>query len=634
MLNGKDASLMKFVFVAALSVVLMACKADSPASSVGSDGETGVDSETGADSGAGVGPDNNVQVVTDSGSAGSLRLSEPDASEESGLRELNTVSLSESDTLFDGIETIPEIAVIQSLVSDGENRGGIPTDVSSGTFIALNPFTQVVFGLAQRDGFVELSGSRVERLNNNVRQALTPEVTNLYSGRGALSELPESEEGSLGLSDPELILLYRLGIEAIAANEGMEGEDVTVPEEREDEPRLSVLLDDLASGVVSGFDRNGLELTGLPYNPLPFEGRYDTALNAFAGEFGNEELQELIADQSFTRFISRDSRCDGERVINYFGQQADTVELDVREETGRFEGETSDPQSFNLAGAESGTGVGITTEIGGTEISVGEDDLFTCSLNENSDGELIGLVRFVTELENEEGEQEPHEVTLVDDGDDELGIYIASDSGDELAAFGDVNPRGGWRNPDDGDGENTTACGVSTETYEYFGNAGGGDVVADSDTQPVASVDNPGRVVDTDASTASLLSVEFGLAGIGQAEVSATLEEGTIDPGENGEAAALIAVPDSAANLNLFENATLATYLDGEEQSSTTNLNLLDVDLGGIFNDDSIKRVVVETGGEAFDEIRFRINSGVLSADIRTQVFEFCHGTAGEDTSS
>ncbi|WP_187367505.1 hypothetical protein, partial [Haloferax sp. KTX1] len=134
-----------------------------------------------------------------------------------------------------------------------------------------------VYNLAVRDGFQNLDRNRVETLNNEVRAGLAPTVADLYSGAGALSELPQ-DGATLSTSDPEKILLYRLGLEAVAADEGDTAESVTRDPQSREQSRLSALLDDLGSGVVSGFGRNGFELNALPYQPLSFIGRYETSL--------------------------------------------------------------------------------------------------------------------------------------------------------------------------------------------------------------------------------------------------------------------------------------------------------------------------------------------------------------------
>ncbi|MGM0449419.1 MAG: hypothetical protein ACQERE_01205 [Pseudomonadota bacterium] len=630
MWTSKSASAFHLILITAFSLILMGCQADDSSSSSSDGGNTGPDS-------GGVGADNNVQVQVDGQGDGTLILYRlPEEGNE--LEELNRAPIAESDTLFD-IETIPDVSVVQAEMFEDENRWGVPVNVEQGDFIALSPLTQVVYNLAGRDGITSLDVDRVETLNEEVREGLAPGVNDLYAGSGALEELPE--DGGLAVTDPEVILLHRLGLEAVAANEGTEENPALEnPQERE-ESQLNDLLDDLGSGVVSGYGRNGFELTNLPYNPLTYIERYETALEQYAEDYGNDAVNQLIngntsgeegpstGESAYSRFVSRDARCENTEELDQFFGGLESADLSA--ESGAVAGkyEAGNDVTFNFEGV--GISSEVPTEDGTETIGVGQDSLYTCALteteNDNGETQLIGLVRFVQDIDDD-GELD--EVTVVDDGEGQLGVLIASDSGTDYAGYGDVNPLGGGRDDDNNEGNepgngDDSVAGCGFDSLDAF--ATRGEVTAETDTVGLGSVSNVENAVDDDTSTTATLSVPIGLLGAGQAEVIAQTDQ-PIQPETNGRVAALISIPDSIINLNVLENYTIDIYSDGEQVASNVDLNLADVDVAGAFNQDNVRLVEVDSSGvDSFDEVRFRVNAGVLSTDIRTEVHELCYGS-------
>ncbi|WP_295719627.1 hypothetical protein [uncultured Halovibrio sp.] len=567
-----------------------------------------------------------------------------------GLEELNRVSLENAGALFD-VDPIPELPFVRVQPFEGPTRWGIPLNVQSGQTIAISPLTQVVYNLAVRDGFQNLDRDRVETLeneiragNNEVSTGLAPSVTDLYSGAGDFSSLPE-EGGAMSTSDPEKILLYRLGLEAVAANEGTDAESVTRDPEAREQSQLSALLDDLSSGVVSGFGRNGFELNSLPYKPLSFIDRYETSLEVYADEYGDQALRDLIDQQTtgeagpesgnsaFSRFVSRDARCDNTENLDQFFGHLSSAELPADSDSvaGKYSAAAGTQATFEFRDVESGafgvsSEVSTSTDAGSEAISVAQEDLFTCSLNEAGDGnggtQLTGLVRFVKDID-EDGELD--EVTVFDNGDGNRGVLIANDSGTDYAAFGDVNAQGGWNPDDDQDIGLEAACGENFEALETYG-----DITVDTRTIGAAEVSNPEDAVDNQPNTSATLNVYIGLLGLGDARVEAKVSD-SVQPIANGQIAALISVPDSVLNLNVLESYTLGVYRNDEQLASDVGITLADVDIAGAFNDGALKRVQIDQsdmpGGE-FDEVRFSVNAGVLSTDVRTEVHEICYGTS------
>lgn len=631
MWTSKGASAFNLILITAFSLILIGCQADDSPSSSGDDGNTGPD-------GGGVGADNNVQVQVDGQGDGTLILyGLPDEGNE--LEELNRVPIAESDTLYD-IDSIPAVSVVQAEMFEDENRWGVPVNVEQGDFIALSPLTQVVYNLAGRDGITSLDVDRVETLNRDVREGLAPGVEDLYAGSGAIEELPG--DGGLADSDREIILLHRLGLEAVAANEGTEDNPVTLNPEDREESQLNDLLDDLGSGVVSGYGRNGFELTNLPYNPLTYLERYETALEEYADEYGDDALNELIntntsgeegpssGESEYSRFVSRDARCDNtEQLDQFFGglESEESADLSTDSEAVAGKYQADGDVTFNFDGV--GISSDVPTEDGTENIDVGQDSLYTCALteteNDSGETELIGLVRFVQDIDDD-GELD--EVTVVDNGEGELGVLIASDSGTDYAGYGDIDPLGGGRDDDedsDNGNEDDTVASCGIDGLEAF--ADSGEVTAESETVALGSVSNVDNAVDDDTSTTSTLNVPLGLLGVGEAEVIAQTDQ-PIEPEANGSVAALISVPDSIINANVLESFTIDLRSDGEEVASNVDLRLADVDAGGVFNEDNLRLVEVDsTDVEEFDEVRFRVNVGVLSTDIRTEVHEICYGT-------
>ena len=593
----------KWTLAAAVAgMALIGCRADDPETPESTEEERTVDGDT------------VIVTQTDSDIEGRLIVNEIQG-ETGELDELDRVAVEEADTLYDNLDAIPEVTVIQGQYFDRPDRWSMAVDAEQGDILAVSPLTHLSFLLARRDGLAGVDGSWVEALQNEVLESLAPGVIDIHSGSGEFPEL--GDEGELGLADTDLLALYRLALEDVAQRE------------EDDEDAVDQQLQDGGSGVVDGRDDAGEPLGAIQYDPLTFVPVYETKLGGLAAEFGSDALNAFITGDEdaegveAARFISRDARCDVEFTDNYFAANAGEVALSVGELSGVYEERFGEQDEYRFDVSSDGT-VTVTDDEGET-LDVAQEALFTCSQSAFDGTQERSLVRYVTDL-TDDGQRD--ELVMVGGGDEALvgegdngGIYLASEDGSDLAVFGDVDPRGGFEDP--AEDEPRTAASCSLEGFNSFG-PGVDGVTIEEDTTGLAGINNADLAVDGDKETAATMNVFLGLLGLGSAEIVASAEAAPEDAGQTEQATVLVSIPDSILNLSLLDSITVETFLDGEEQASNVNLNLLELDIAGGFNDASLRALEMDSG--AFDALRIYINAGVLGMDIRLQVHDICYG--------
>ena len=626
MMNGKDASVMKFTLVAALSVALMACKADS--SGGGAESGDGNDGNVGGD-GDVVSP----QLVIEDGPAEGLVLyttpegaPDEEASFIDSLRELSRVSSDESDRLFEGLELVPQPLLLQAQYPEAFafDRWLIGGDISEGEILAPWFLTHVSFLLAERDGVVALTPERAEMLNADVAEALAPEVQDLYVTNGKLPELPA--EGSLTATDPDLIALYRLALENTVISEG---------QELSEDQQLHAFVRDAGAGVLDGRNRDGEPINEVQYDPVRFIPNYEPEIRDLASTYGNQSLNELVFGTegqdgiSAERFVSRDKRCEGfvdDFLANHAGSY---VSLNAESVTG-YDGAVTAGETTDLSLEQGGE---VTLELdGGQELNLTEDDLYTCSRDNNFVRYVMGADSGLTDQREElviagigtgEGSGD-----LLNQGGDGVGFYLATESGDQVAEFGNIDARGGYddgQDGDPGDDPQQAACNVGGDSgYNSFA-----DLEAETTTSGI--VENAGSSIDGDAETAAEIWVAINLLGIGSSELEVTATGETLPLEDtNMDARILISTPGSPLNIGLFEVVSVEHSSTEDESDPTeilnSNLNLnseVDLDVGGVFGDQNFSVIDVDNI-ESFNRLSINLG-GVLSIGDRLNVHDVCY---------
>lgn len=625
------------VMVFALVLALAGCRADDLASSSSSSGSDGGDPTNPAGSG-----DENQLIVYEL-----VEVQGEDGEVETELVEIASGSADSSETLFDELEEIPGIVFIQAPVLRGADNidlwAVLPgADIERGQRFTVNPFSYIAYRIMQRDGFENLTPARVRTINDSVRDGLMPGVDNFLAELWDLDGIPELAGG-----DQDLATLYTLALHkmTVAVNHQDEEGDVEVPAVNS---RLALAREDLAidggSGVFDGRDANGVPGVNLPYNPLRFSPRYETAATSVAFEFGIEAFVDEVSEKETVRFLNADARCDSEFIADYFGLNQGDLSLPTEAVNGYEDLFTEEEDTVFDFHADGRLGI-----LGDEMIDhIAADDLFTCAQTNFDNPETPSLVRFVTDI-NGNGERD--EVVIVGTGDqgragtgDRGGIYIASESGDKLAVFGNVDAFGGWRPPeedddddgddDNGDGDNGNggtepdpsdpiACSAG-DFKSFTNNVGGDQAVASGDTTGLsASVTSPELAVDGDLTTATGLNIPLSVL-LGQASLTVgESPQGVLD--DATELAVVVSAPDSILNLTLLDSINVETLLDGERQDNNLNLGLLDLDIAGFFNDENLRFITVDTTDSTFDGMAIHLNAGVLSVDARLQVHDICY---------
>ncbi|TDT43043.1 hypothetical protein DES49_0849 [Halospina denitrificans] len=541
------------------------------------------------------------------------------------LSEVNRVSMDHADKLFSDV-TIPNPAVVEAQWKDAPNHGSIVTGMAEGDTLAMWHLPHVGYLLGERDGWAQLNATRTDALNKAVGDSLAPGVDNLHAATGYLDEDPESR--SLGVNDPDLITLYRMALESLVMSDSTQAED-----------ELEAFLNDAGSGVLDGRGRNGYLLDLVQYNPLKFNPLYKMELSGFAREFGNDELIRTITDDGDTegveprRFVSSDGRCDDQFVSNYFraNAQAD-IKLDAVEVNGQYGDFLEQGVTYTFAIDEDGT---VTVkDSNGDTVTDGNDDpltvarpeLFTCSQQAFDGSQDQSLVRYVSDSLSSAAPEQREELVMVGSGDQALagegeggGVYIATESGDQLAVFGDVDPYRGYEPPKED--SVSSACGL--DGYYYFAREAE-NVTATTETPDLgASIDNEELFVDGEAGTAASITIDLSLLGSGTADLTATADEAPMGDLEN----VLVLVSradDESLSVSALDGVTITTYKDGEVQTVYEEGTFLDADLAGTLSNDNLEVIKFSTT-KAFDTLEFSVD-GNLELDTGIEVHEACYG--------
>lgn len=538
------------------------------------------------------------------------------------LTEIDRVPLEQANQLLSEVSNIPDVLLYQARLVGQPDIWGLVSNPQAGEVLHFSPFTQIGYRIAQRDGFDTLSVQRVDAINDSVRDSLAPQVGSLFSPIRDLSVLPES--GSLGNNERDLLTLYTMVLRSMVVNpETPQDEDPNFSPD-DDSARVAVALDDLTidggSGVFDGRNASGEPVPDLNYNPLRFLPRYSTALDAAAFEFAGDSLQERVEGTELARFINRDLRCDQGFVDDYFSKNSGELTLDARRVEG-FENLFTQGEDYGFLLQENGDMSFFTDQ---QDINLAREELFTCSSGEDSQ---VSLVRFVSDI-NDDGQRE--EVVIVGTGEDALagsgtggGIYIASESGDQLAVFGNVNPFGGGINPTQPQEELALCAGVE-DLFSFALN--GQNTQATGETSGMtSSVTNPEFAADGALTTAATLSIEVG-GLMNFARVDVTNDLPPMSSENAGRVAIVASVPDRMLSVGLLESLTITTLRNGNELSSDESLSVVEVDLLEQLGFSGQRLIVMNAGGEPFDEVRVALQAGLLSVDAQIQVADICYG--------
>lgn len=531
------------------------------------------------------------------------------------LREVNQVSADDADELFTDV-TIPNPSVVRARWMDAPNRGAIATDIKEGDTLAMWYLPHVSYLLGERDGWNRLDAAATDTLNSEVGDALAPEVDNLHAATGDLDEEPEA--GSLGVNDPDLIGLYRMALGNLVMSDSDQQED-----------ELEAFLNDAGSGVLDGRDRDGYPLDSVQYQSLSFNALYEMELTSLARDFGNDHLVETITDDGDSegvetaRFVSGDARCDDQFVSDYFEPNSqEDVELEAVEAKAEYGDLFTPGEKYSFSIEEDGT-VTVTDDNDET-LTVSRDKLFTCSQKAFDGSQERSLVRYVSDSLSGTASEQREELVMVGSGGEALagegdagGIYIATESGDRLAVFGDVEPYKGYEPPDQNE---SSACGF--DGYHYFAREGE-NVTATTDTTLGASIDNEELFVDDEPGTAASITTNVSLGGSAEAELRATADSTPMTDLEN--VLVLVSVPDDLLSLEVLDGVTITTFEDGEQQDEHSEVKLANTDLAGTLNDDNL-RIIEFSTTKPFDSLQFTVDGGVLDLNTEIQAHEACYG--------
>lgn len=551
-----------------------------------------------------------------------------------------------ANTAADGVaelesdDGLPQLAVIDAQLTDqsqlydggtqshrqaGAAGAGIRmrTVVSGyehGEALALTPFTEIAHGLAERHGLNRLDADQADAYNEAVRNALTPALQDLLAEPHRFRSEPEAE--SLGTSDADLQALYGIALAQLGAQPGVEP--------AEDLPQvlraLEQLREDARAGTIDGRDAHGAPIAELAYNPLRFIARYDTAVRATAGSYGDDELNALVQDTASARFISRDPQCGDEFIDEYFASHANVLELPVREVDG-YDGHFTEGETYSFSLNADGS-VAFSTDQ--ADLTVARSGVFTCTAG-SSNGQDTSLVRYLIDFSDD---GQPEEFVIVGTGTggdpasgDASGIYLADESGDRLVVFGDVSPSGGWEKDDDPsapDPDAMLACGV--ENYLPF--AGDGENTSaegiTSGLLDLSSVNNPEWAIDGDVSSAATISVPLSLLGlVGGAELIVRNETPPMTEAPQ-HLGVVVSVSDALLSAGLLDDMIVETYEHGTLRDRESGAALLRLDLLGLLNDENARMLEIPTSS-TFDEVRIRLGEGLLSLGTNISIHEVCY---------
>ncbi|MDX1589726.1 MAG: hypothetical protein R3296_12380 [Oleiphilaceae bacterium] len=538
------------------------------------------------------------------------------------LTEIDRVPMEQANQLLTEINTIPDVLLYQARLVGQPDIWGLISNPRAGEIRHLSPFTQIGYRIAQRDGFDTLSVSRVDEINDSVRDSLAPQVDSLFSSIRDLSVLPES--GSLGDNERDTHTLYTMVLRSMVVNPQSPGDEAANFSPDDESARVAVALDDLTidggSGVFDGRNADGEPVPNLNYNPLRFLPRYSTALDAAAFEFANGALQDRVEGTELARFMNRDLRCDQEFVDSYFSANAGELTLDARRVDG-FEALFNQGEEYGFMLQENGDLSFFTEQ---ENVNLARAELFTCSSGENSQ---VSLVRYVSDIT---GDGQREEIVIVGTGDQALagsgtggGIYIATESGDRLAVFGNVNPFGGGINPTQPQAERALCAGV--EDLFSFSLNGLNTQAQGVTSGETSSVSNPELAADGALTTAATLSIEVGgLMNFARVDVSNDLPPMSAD--NAGRVAIVASVPDSMLSIGLLESLTVTTLRNGQVLSTDEDLTVVEVDLLEQTGFSGQRLIVMDAAGEPFDEVRVELRAGLLSVDAQVQVSDTCYG--------
>jgi|GEM_PF-6572999 len=546
------------------------------------------------------------------------------------LEEMASASMEDADELFQNLEDIPDRVLVQARPYGKPDVWAMATGVEPGDALGISYFTDIGVRQARRDGYETLDASRMDAVNQAVRDALTPGVESLLSPMRSPESL--SAEDTLENNDQDMLALYSLALNSMVMAVNDDEDEGSLSPSSADDGRMAVAMEDLGidggSGVFDGRNVDGAPVSGLNYNPLTFVSRYATALQGGAFKFADEDVQNFIADSQYSRFVSPDLRCSQEFVEDYFAENAGELALEATRVDG-YEAYFDEGNTYGFILEEDGSLAFFTENDEGNEhVTLTADDLFTCSAASDTGEGKVSLVRFVVDMT---GDGEREEVVIVGTGEAGLagqgpegGIYIASERSNRVAVFGDADPTGGYDEPQPDEPESeSTACGITG--YESFARNGQGTTATGETFGLTSSVSNPEQAADGDLTTAAALRVRVGSA-LNFARLLVGKDTPPMTSEEAGQVAILASVPDSLLSLGLLDSVTITTLRDGEEQASDNRLNLLSLDLAGLLNQSDMRVITMDAGNQAFDQVNVELRAGLLSVDAQIQVFDICYG--------